>query len=357
MSREKYELRWDILLEYRGLMFGILSLLIVIYHFCEDLMNGGVCPIILMPMAMYGNCGVDAFLILSGIGLYCSYTKDPSIIRFYTKRGLRVVIPYLIIALPYLIWKDVALDFNITSFLKDWFLITAFTKANRQCWFVALIIILYFVFPLIYKIIRLNYGGWVLIGLIILFTVFIKMQFTELFDNVEVALTRVPIFIVGSMMGEACFNKKTETKRDRIAIAYLLPATIIIKIIQILLEKVCGLDVGILERYILGLFGLCICIYIPLLMKRFNIVFPQKINCVILALGGISLELYLSHVEFRRIFHYYFEVDTFSKMLLGYVCIITISFLFSFAVSKLLKRFLYTKHKLSPNKANMEGST
>ncbi|MCD7815569.1 MAG: acyltransferase, partial [Bacteroides sp.] len=84
-----------------------------------------------MPMAMYGNCGVDAFLILSGIGLYCSYTKDPSIIRFYRKRGLRVVIPYLIIGLPYLVWKDIILNFSIITFLKDWFLITAFTEGNR----------------------------------------------------------------------------------------------------------------------------------------------------------------------------------------------------------------------------------
>ncbi|MCD8008844.1 MAG: acyltransferase, partial [Clostridiales bacterium] len=144
MSREKYELRWDTLLEYRGIMFGILAVLIVVYHCCEDMLNGGFCPIFLKPLAMYGNCGVDAFLVLSGIGLYCSYTKEPSTIRFYKKRGLRVVVPYLIIALPYVIWKDIVLNFSITKFLKDWFLITAFTQENRQCWFVALIIIMYF---------------------------------------------------------------------------------------------------------------------------------------------------------------------------------------------------------------------
>ena len=50
-----------------------------------------------------GNIGVDMFLFLSGIGLWYSWTKQPSLKHFFKRRYLRIYPAWLIMALLFYI--------------------------------------------------------------------------------------------------------------------------------------------------------------------------------------------------------------------------------------------------------------
>lgn len=106
MKKILSQMTWESVSQKRNLIFGFLTVMIVCYHFCEDTLRLKGFPLILKPLGMYGNCGVDIFLLLSGMGLYYSFSKNSNILEFYKKRFVRVLVPYLMLALPYLIWKD-----------------------------------------------------------------------------------------------------------------------------------------------------------------------------------------------------------------------------------------------------------
>ena len=70
---------------FRGELMGAAMLFIILFHVAlprEDAFFG---------LRRMGNVGVDMFLFLSGIGLWFSWTKNPSAKHFFIRRYL----PYL----------------------------------------------------------------------------------------------------------------------------------------------------------------------------------------------------------------------------------------------------------------------
>ena len=145
---------------------GFAIAFIMLFHWCENfgiLLGDIKCSTIIGRGALYavdamtwiGACGVEVFLFLSGIGLYFSYTRNPDIKAFYIKRLIAIIIPYLVIAIPYQIWQNfIYTDRGILWFFADLSLVTTFTPFNRQGWYVALILVLYIAFPFFYWFMR-----------------------------------------------------------------------------------------------------------------------------------------------------------------------------------------------------------
>ena len=77
---------------YRGELMGLAMLFVMFFHVWMPKSNA------LYGLVRCGNVGVDMFLFLSGIGLWYSWTKDPSPVRFFKKRYLRVYPAWLVIA-------------------------------------------------------------------------------------------------------------------------------------------------------------------------------------------------------------------------------------------------------------------
>lgn len=211
------EFHWGLLSKYRTKLMGIAIIWIMLYHGNEI---GMILPEpleIINFVLEKGRGGVEIFLFLSGLGLYYSYSKNPDMKRFYRRRIVRVIFPYLLISLPFWIGQDLLIYRSFSAFVKNITLISFWVEGYTRLWYFGLLIPLYLVFPFIYKWIFGNgrqenseiRRAWITIGLVVIFNISIKLIFPDYYSKVEIALTRIPIFIIGVLCGYfAKFNKK-----------------------------------------------------------------------------------------------------------------------------------------------------
>lgn len=134
--------------KYRTELMGIATIMILL---CHAQPFGVQLPPILSKLLTYGNQGVDIFLFVSGMGLYYSLEKihgASQLLHWYKKRYKRILIPYLIIATPFLLYITVENDENMWYFIKLISTISFWTD-HIGAWYIALLIPLYFISPLI----------------------------------------------------------------------------------------------------------------------------------------------------------------------------------------------------------------
>jgi len=144
--------------KYRKELFGIASCMIVFHHLT---IKGSGSPIvdIYMFLRLLGAMGVDVFLFMSGIGLVYSYEKTYSIKEFYIRRCKRILPAYLCIVLPFYFWKDCIVSENGVLMLVKHLFLLQFWEKGAGDWYIAAILILYALFPLIYFSIKNIPGG------------------------------------------------------------------------------------------------------------------------------------------------------------------------------------------------------
>lgn len=87
------------------------------------------------------------FAFLSGIGLWHSLDNNNDILNFYKKRIHRVIIPYLLIVIPFCLFLDIYEQKDVLLFLQDVTCISYWIK-GRGAWYIAWLIPVYAVYPL-----------------------------------------------------------------------------------------------------------------------------------------------------------------------------------------------------------------
>ncbi len=335
MAERKTAVTWGIFSAYRGELMGFSILYIMLFHLCENFeLLLGRAPAVLQPMIRTGSSGVEMFLFLSGIGLYYSYSKDPDTLRFWKKRLKAILIPYVILALPYLLWQDfIYTKDGIGWFLKDFFMLTSFAQRNRQCWYVALILLLYFAFPLFYRIME-KFGTW---GAAALITVsaalpyLIEVCAPSVFNSGQVGFSRIPTFLFGIYAGRLV---KEDRKMTAAAPAGLFTVLFVFNEIRYY-RGLAELRTTLCTRYYNAAVGLLVLFLAAALLAKFR---PAKLGGILAFCGGMTLELYLSHVELRRVFARSFDTWTFAGAAASYAVIAVLSFAVSIAVRKLSRR-------------------
>ena len=297
---------WNLLSIYRTELMGCSILGIILFHWSENCSNHGIPLTGFLKLFSLGNRVVDVFLILSGIGLYYSYRKNEDTKNFYIRRMFNILPSYCIIAMPYWIyydlifstrtWMNVLLDFSFISFV---------TEACRRFWFIGLIIVLYLLFPAFYKIIYHWKNRW--IGTALSFAVYLIFAAglwktaPSVYSNIEIALGRIPCFILGIFLGEKVYNKQHITKKP-LAAAYagLLSSTALIKFCRL------PFLTNVADRSIEGIFYALsfLLILITLLAFIENLKIYSVIKILLCVPGRMTMEIYLLHVAFRSIFDY-----------------------------------------------------
>lgn len=76
----KYDLNFETLTQKRSQLMGVATLMIIA---CHASASNVLMPFWLKRLLGLGNLGVDMFLLLSGLGIYYSLSKEP----FKTLRG------------------------------------------------------------------------------------------------------------------------------------------------------------------------------------------------------------------------------------------------------------------------------
>ena len=321
---EKRSLHWGLVSKYRTEIMGLACIWVVLHHYNNTM----IFPDALWPLyrfTVYGNAGVDIFLFLSGIGLFFAFQKDSIRLGdFYIKRIVRLILPYILICVPYYIWVEL--------YLKEgsfWLNVTQLSfPLSRMIatWYIPAMLEFYLLFPAIYKLQNTkkikNHTAWVIMLSLFyaLFLLVFKNLFPTLYENTEIALVRFIIFFVGCYFGHAVYEKKT------FSTATVAAAATYIVMFSLLRETSALSNFWIRLGY--GPLAISLCVLAVFVLgwfKESNILLS-----VLRFFGNRSLEIYLLHVLFNNIWENIVGARHFDKWgAIDYLIIVAVSIIVS----------------------------
>ena len=286
---------------YRSAIMGIAMICIILFHVGVPRQDAfyGVCRM--------GNIGVDIFLFLSGIGLWYSWTREPSgtqpflrrWLSFYWRRLRRVYPAWLLVASAFYIPRFMAHDSHspaewadlIGDVLVNW---DFWLNDELTFWYIPATMMLYiFAPPYMALIRRLPAYRWLVVAA---FMWCIVMQYVTPIHNavghIEIFWSRVPIFFLGINIA-AGVKADTTLHRHTLWLVILLFGMSLAACVW-------------LEQMRHGRFPLFVerMLYIPLAVSFILLLAqalcrtPRLFNKAMIWVGGISLETYLLHIEF-----------------------------------------------------------
>ena len=279
--------KWNLfsISEARSIIMGFAALIVAFFHCYKynfhTIITNDFFANFLNFLRKTGNVGVDIFLFLSGIGLYFSFSKDSNIKTFYKKRVIRILPSVLIIASIYYLIKGV----NLISFIKGITLTNFYIDGIRDFWYFSLIIVLYIIYPFLHKIID-KYGlkGLIVILLIsIISTISLMFVLPNLYNKIEIALTRIPVFILGIYYGKRILNKEEINKN------YIWLFAILFIICNFVLFNF-KFTYYFCVRYIYAILGISIVFLISFIHSKVKFNISDKI---LTFFGTYSMEIYL----------------------------------------------------------------
>lgn len=201
--------------KYRQVLMGIGILGVLIQHLLD--LGFHETPKILYSSLMSVSHLVytEGFLFLSGFGLYYSFSKQSDIVSFYKKRVFRLFIPFVIMSSPFFALQAIQKGESIPVFLGH-ITSAAYWYEGNYCgmWYVAISLLLYALFPLIHKIMfSKDEIKVVVFKCVILSFVFfavpiaLKIASPDYYKIIKYGLTKMPIFIVGILVGFLSFKE------------------------------------------------------------------------------------------------------------------------------------------------------
>ncbi len=276
----------SLLSQYRTQLMGMAALMIILCHAPQ---YGVEMPSLIHKLFVYLNIGVDIFLFLSGMGCGFSLMKSPNYFTWIKKRFIRIFVPYTFVLVFFRLLGLLFVDVSWERWLLNYSTIRFWTHHDGP-WFIALLVLLYPLTPLIYWIFvrfkRRNLIAFTLIVLLLLITHIHICTHIDVINsvirNLQWAFTRVVSFIIGLYLAPYI---KQNLKVNTI---YVIGASALGCILFHFFMK----DVFYLWLYVLPTL-----IILSSLLKRISKV--SKLNCFFLWLGAASLESYLTNVELK----------------------------------------------------------
>ena len=325
---------------HRAAIMGIAMICIILFHVGVPRNDAfyGVCRM--------GNIGVDIFLFLSGIGLWYSWTREPSErqtffrrwLTFYWRRLRRVYPAWIIVSAAFYIPRFMARDSHSAAEWADLFgdvLLNWDFWLNDELtfWYIPATMMLYiFAPPYMALIRRLPDCRWLVVAA---FMWCIIVQYVTPIHNavghIEIFWSRVPVFFLG-------INIASGVKADRTLHRHMLWLIILLFVMSL---SACVW----LEQMRHGRFPLFVerMLYIPLavsfvlLLTQLLNRTPRSFNKAMIWVGGISLETYLLHIEFVMRDIKAFHLGYWPTALLTITITLPIAWLLHKAIDKALK--------------------
>lgn len=226
------------------------------------------------------------FLLLSGLGLYKSFSVNDNIGRFYKKRARRLMIPYICLSFPFFVFTDLYLDGggNIIQFLGHISTISFWLNGNFYgMWYIAVSVALYIVYPWVHNFVYNNNGTpylrfVCLMGLCAIVKVLCKYFFPDYYAKISIALETYPLMLVGSYI-MYIIDTKTKYSFDVI----FCSKVIVVAVVLLLATNIDGM--------LKPLFVLLWSIIFYFLDKKFLFV-----TTIFKWFGKYTLELYILHM-------------------------------------------------------------
>lgn len=205
MNRDGISFSFYNLSKYRKFLMGI-AILLVVFHHLTFHYEAGILGKVYSFLRVEGAFGVDIFLLLSGIGLYFSFSKDENIKAFYKRRFIRIIPTYLLILTPIYFYQYVVQQNDLIGFALHISLLSFWIDGSAD-WYIAAILVFYILFPFFYHFRTTKKMFFLLCGWGVM--CFLLQSFVPHFFSVTSRFwARVPIFLVGVYMGAIVKDKK-----------------------------------------------------------------------------------------------------------------------------------------------------
>lgn len=296
---EKSKLNYALLSRYRTQLMGIAMLWIILFHIELPKLPGFI-----QDIKDIGYGGVDIFLFLSGFGLYMSLSKDKDIKNFYKKRVLRIFPAYLLIVVILsvirLIRKEMEFKIVCLNCLSLSFWLNVPDVGTD--WFIQSLIVLYLFAPFYFKMFNKykNKELFLFVSVCFAFTLCLVTIFLKL-NYLLVMLTRVPIYMMGFLLGHYIESRKKLNEANIIFYSIAM----VFGIIALLWSN------KHLEFY-LGTWGLYwypyilitppLCLFLAYLLQLLEKK-ASSIDRGLSFVGKNSLEIFLCHISFMSLFY------------------------------------------------------
>ncbi len=319
--------------EARNVIFGLATLWIGLFHSDYLTLANYTDNRVLIKLFVYfrdsGNTGVDMFLFLSGIGLFFSFSKDSRLRSFWRKRYQRVLPTAFFIATIYFTWRCIrGFDTEgLAAYLSRITFTYFYISGERVFWFISLIIVLYLLFPVFYRVIerfRLK-GTLLLIAGTVAFTLLLRWALPGVYDNVEIALCRVPVFIFGIWCGRFVMEKREISRKWLwaalgIAVAMAVLVYFYMDLLELLVSgytKDMKTHWLFLYRYAEGVYGVMLVV-----LDAFVITWLRRRGRFRIArnflefVGRYSMEYYMIYLNFAHYLETVFSVEPYQETML-----------------------------------------
>ncbi len=328
---------WKSVMKHRNAIFGFAAIWIMIYHIYLKY-NWPYIPVVSQIITI-GNMGVDIFVLLSAIGLSFSIEKNTTK-EFYKNRIKRVFVPYLLIAVPFYIWNGIA-QFGLntkalTEFLLNITTVSFWCREGAPAWYMAFVLVIYAVFPLLYKLKKKHkYILVLLIMLSIATELLLKFIESPVYIFGERVLSRIPIFLVGMFVADYVKENRKVNKLFAAVIIAVAGAGFV----YITLRSV---DI-VLTRYLYAFMSIAVVLVLGFIIDKIqNTRISQPIIKLLNFCGVISLEIYLIHTYMLRFMGFY-NILYLTHGAVYYVVVCVLSIVLSVLVNKITSHIIKTK--------------
>lgn len=280
--------------KFRGELMGLAMLFVMLFHVSlpkNALMYGVV---------RCGNVGVDVFLLLSGVGLWFAWSKNPTLKQFYLRRFKRIYPAWLIMASLYYIPQFLTVKGGgyspdvpnlIANILVGW---SFWRIDDLTFWFVPAILAMYLFAPFYMKLIQRHpeYRWLAALAMVLAVMVQYYPPIHKAVGHVEIFFSRIPIFLIGINMGAWVKEKRTLNGSATwlILIAFIMSFAMCIEFEQ----EWRGRFPLFLERMVYIPLTLSGVLLLNLLLRHAPAIMLRCFAFV----GTVSLELYLIHIQF-----------------------------------------------------------
>ena len=285
---------WSLLSRHRAALMGAAMLAVILFH--VGLPREHAC----YGLVRCGNLGVDMFLFLSGVGLWFSWTRRPSLKHFFQRRYLRVYPAWIVVAatfytMNYLERGAASYSPNLGQLIANIAVGWSFWRVDDLTfWFIPAIMMMYTFAPFYMMLIRRAPSfRW----LPVVFMVWAAMVYywppaRETVGHVEIFWSRIPVFLLGINCGQWVMDGRREDNASFWMTALLFVASL--GACLVLEGRWHGRFPMFIERMIYIPFA----VSLLLLLSRAFEHSPRWLLRFLTFTGGISLELYLVHIEF-----------------------------------------------------------
>lgn len=218
--------------------------------------------------------------------------------------------------------------YGLGKYLQRKFLLQFFIDGNLDFWYFSFIIVLYFIYPLLHKMVKKYDYKFVIIFIIsiVLGNVLLMKYNIYLYNRFEIATTRIPVFIMGIWLGKKSYEEwKINAKWLSLFLAMFL-ITIFLLYSRMFISK-----------YIVVRFLYCpLAVSIVVILSCIYTIFEKNnlLTRFFIWLGTYSMEIYLLYEYLVKNYYHLFRYkDPYN--LSYYICMFVITLIFATALKRL----------------------